>query len=99
MNFVRNKHSEYTTIAESKDNFRIELMKKVGIDDQNQLINLSKELEEIFGPHSQLSENKIDKYFTDNNVPFIARNREEILDTLLGCHLKIFPKNLGPIMI
>ena len=90
MDFIKNKQSEYTILAESKDNYRIELMKKVGIDDQNKLINLSKELEEIFGPHSQLSENKIDKYFTENNIPFIARNRDEIIGYIVGIPLENF---------
>ena len=90
MEFEKNKPSEYAVIAESKDHFRIELMKKVGTDDQNQLINLSMELEEIFGPHSQLSQNKINKYFTEGNMPFIARNKEEIIGYIIGIPLEKF---------
>ena len=90
MKFEENIPSEYTVIAESKDHFRIELMKKVGIEDQNQLIYLSMELEEIFGPHSQLSENKINKYFNESNMPFIARNKGEIIGYIIGIPLEKF---------
>ena len=77
-------------IASSRNNFRIELIHKIGKNDLNDLIETSKELVDIFGEYALLSERNIPKYFNDNTLPFIARYNNTIIGYIIGVPLEYF---------
>ena len=90
MNLDKENNSKIKLIAESSNNFRIELIKDLGEQDSNQIIELSKELEPIFGMDTLINSNNIDKYFNDNTFPFIARLNNKIIGFIVGVPLEIF---------
>ena len=60
--------------------FQIELVKKIGENDHEVLIEISKALSEQFGPETELTSTTINLYFNrDGSIPFIARYRGEII--------------------
>ena len=66
MNLKKNKYisdSETKLIAESSNNLRIELIRKIGSDDRIQIIELSKELKVEFGEDALISNKKPDPCF------------------------------------
>ena len=85
-----NLSSQSDIIASSKYNFQIELIKKVGIDDMEKIIDISRELVEIFGPHSLLTEKNTQKYFNDKTLPFIARYKGSVIGYIIGVPLEYF---------
>ena len=64
--------------------FQIELVKKIGGNDHDILIKISKVLEEKFGPETVLTPSTIELYFNrDGSVPFIARLRGKIIGYII----------------
>ena len=85
--------SEYKLMAESSNNFRIELIKDIGSNDKIQVIELSKELKVEFGEEAIISNNNIDKYFNRNTFPFIARIDNKIIGFIVGAPLEYFSRD------
>ena len=91
MNLKSNKNildSETKLIAESSNNLRIELIKKIGSNDRMQIIELSKQLKTEFGEDALISNNKVDKYFNRSTFPFIARVGGKIVGFIIGFFCK-----------
>ena len=82
--------SKSNIIASSQHNFQIELIKKVGDKDIDKIIKISEELVDIFGRHSLLNENKINKYFNSNTMPLAARYKDFIIGYIIGVPLEYF---------
>ena len=82
--------SIYQTIAEASNSLKIKLIKQLGEDNKNEIINLSKELEPTFGPESILTTSNIDKYFNKNTYPFIAEFNNAIIGFISGVPLEVF---------
>ena len=82
--------SEYKIIAESSNDLRIELIKKINEVDIIQIAELSKELESIFGVNSSFNSTNINKYFNKNTFPFITRLNGEIIGFIVGVPLENF---------
>ncbi len=77
-------------IAESSNNLKIEIIKKLNESDLGQIIQLSKELEIIFGNNSSFNSINIKKYFNINTYPFIARHNDIIIGFIIGVPLEHF---------
>ena len=77
-------------IAASAYNFRVELIEKIGNEDANEIINISKDLSEIFGNDLLLTKDNILKYFSEETFPFIARHKGEIIGFIIGVPLENF---------
>tara|TARA_B100000131_G_scaffold304086_1_gene328774 strand:- start:510 stop:1061 length:552 start_codon:yes stop_codon:yes gene_type:complete len=90
LNLNNHIDSESHIIASSKYDFQIELIKKTGNNDTEKIIEISKELVDIFGPHALLTEKNIHKYFNSKTLPFIARNKKEIIGYIIGVPLEYF---------
>ncbi len=82
--------SDIKVIAASAYNFRIELVRKIGKDDIEGLINISKCLAEKFGKQALLTKTSIPKYFNSETIPFLARYKNEIIGYLIGVPLEYF---------
>ncbi|MAQ43760.1 MAG: hypothetical protein CMG25_04655 [Candidatus Marinimicrobia bacterium] len=82
--------SIYQTIAEASNSLKIKLIKQLGDDDKNQIIELSKELGPIFGNDAILTISNIDKYFNKNTYPFIAEFNNHIIGFIIGVPLEVF---------
>tara|TARA_Y100001970_G_scaffold184198_1_gene224044 strand:+ start:42 stop:587 length:546 start_codon:yes stop_codon:yes gene_type:complete len=87
---MNKNNSTYETIAEASDSLKIKLIKQLGDNDKNQIINLSKELEPIFGSDAILTTSNIDKYFNNNTYPFIAEFNNSIIGFIIGVPLEVF---------
>ena len=85
--------SEVKVIASSAYQFRIELVKKVGKDDINGLIDVSKFLANKFGQQALLSKTNIHKYFNKDTLPFVARFKGEIIGYIIGVPLEHFKQD------
>ena len=73
--------------------FQIELVKKIGKNDHEVLIEISKALSEQFGPETELTSTTINLYFNrDGSIPFIARYRGEIIGYIIGVPLETLDK-------
>ena len=81
-------------IASSNNIFNIELVKNINQNDIIEIIDISKDLEKIYGSNSLLTENNISKYFNDKTLPFIARYKNKIIGFIIGVPLEYF-KNQG----
>ena len=77
-------------IAESTNNLRVELIKEIGLEDSIEIINLSKELHQIFGENAIINKNNIKKYFNRSTYPFIARLNNKIIGFIIGAPLEVF---------
>ena len=78
-------------IASSALNFQVELMERVGEQDIPQLILISEHLVEEFNESARLTKTSIRKYFNyPHTLPFIARNRGEIVGYIIGVPLEFF---------
>ena len=95
--------SEIKVIASSAFSFRIELILDLGLDDLDDICNISKNLANIFGNDFLLNENNVLKYFNKNTLPFVARFKGEIIGYIIGVPIEFFnqeswaryDKNLG----
>ena len=90
LNINKEDKSIINLIAESSNNLRIELVLNLGINDKEEIINLSKELEPTLGLKSVISDNNIDKYFSKTTFPFIARLDKRIIGFIVGVPLENF---------
>ena len=88
LNILEQTDSE--VIASSMNNFKIELIHKIGQNDLKDLVETSQDLVEIFGEHALLSERNIQKYFNDDTLPFIARYNDTIIGYIIGVPLENF---------
>lgn len=78
-------------IASSSFGFQVELMERVGEEDIPQLILISDHLVEEFDESARLTKTSIRKYFNyPHTLPFIARNRSEIIGYIIGVPLEFF---------
>ena len=82
--------SEVKIIASSAFNFRIELVKKIGVDDYDKIFEISHDMANVFGNKFLLTENNILKYFNENTLPFLARNKGEIIGYIIGVPIEHF---------
>ncbi len=82
--------SEVKVIASSAYQFRIELVKKVGKDDLDGLVDVSQYLADKFGKQALLTKTNIHKYFNKDTLPFIARYKGEIVGYIIGVPLEHF---------
>ena len=77
--------SEVDEIA-SSDNFTIELIKRLGKNDYDPLIEISHSLAEEYGEKYILNNNTIEKYFNrEGSLPIIARFQKKSLDISSVC--------------
>ena len=73
--------------------FQIELMKYVGTNDYESLIEISKSLVPEYGKPALLTPNTIQTYFNrKGSLPFIARYRGEIIGYIIGIPIEILNK-------
>ena len=77
-------------IAESSNNLRVELVREIGLEDSIEIINLSKELNQLFGENALINKNNIKKYFNQFTYPFIARLNNKIIGFIIGVPLEVF---------
>ena len=57
---------------------------------QSSIIKISKDLSDIFGNNSLLTEDNIHKYFNHNTLPFIASFNKKIIGYIIGVPLEYF---------
>ena len=77
-------------IAESSNKLKIEQVISLGYEDEKEIIELSKDLDSIFGVNNIITENNINKYFNEQTFPFIARLDEKIIGFIIGVPLEKF---------
>ena len=91
-NIKSNHCSEMKKIATSGP-FQIELMKYVGTNDYDALIEISKSLIPEYGKPALLTPNTIQTYFNrKGSLPFIARYQGEIIGYIIGIPIEILNK-------
>jgi len=92
MNLLNNNDSDskLEIIAESSNNLRIELIRSIGLNDSIQIINLSKELDSLYGKDALIDNTNIKKYFNRNTYPFVARLDNNIIGFIIGVPLEVF---------
>ena len=83
-------NSQKQILAASSNNFQVELILDIGINDYPCLIEISKYLAKKFGNQALLTEKNIPKYFNKNTLPFIARYNKEIIGYIIGVPIEIF---------
>ena len=88
LNIVNKSNSEI--VASSSYNYKIELIKKIGSDDIENILNISKDLSNIYGKRLIISEDNILKYFNKDTLPFIARYKNKIIGYIIGVPLEYF---------
>ena len=84
------ENSQKQILASSSNNFQVELILDIGINDYPYLIEISKYLAKKFGNQALLTEKNIPKYFNKNTLPFIARYNKEIIGYIIGVPIEIF---------
>ena len=84
------ENSQKQVLASSSNNFQVELILDIGINDYPYLIEISKYLAREFGNQALLTEKNIPKYFNKNTLPFIARYNKEIIGYIIGVPIEIF---------
>tara|TARA_B100001250_G_C19790930_1_gene786453 strand:- start:312 stop:866 length:555 start_codon:yes stop_codon:yes gene_type:complete len=82
--------SEKEILATSSNNFQIELILSIGLDDFTNLMDISKYLAKKFGNQALLTEVNIPKYFNKNTLPFIARYNGNIIGYIIGVPIEHF---------
>ena len=82
--------SIYNIIAESSNSLKIKLLKELGSDDKDEIIELSKELQPVFGSDAILTISNIEKYFNNKTYPFIAEFNNRIIGFIIGVPLEVF---------
>jgi len=88
LNIVNKSSSQI--VASSSYDFKIELIKSIGSDDIQNILDISKDLSEIYGNRLIMNNDNIHKYFNDNTLPFIARYKKEIIGYIIGVPLEHF---------
>jgi len=87
------EESQVKVIASSAYQFRVELVKKVGKDDLQGLMDVSQFLANKFGKQALLTKTNIHKYFNKDTLPFIARFKGEIIGYIIGVPLEHFKQD------
>ena len=77
-------------IASSNNVFSIELVEKISYKSAMDIIDISKDLEKIYGPNALLNEENITKYFNTNTLPFIAKYNNKIIGFIIGAPIEYF---------
>tara|TARA_B100000614_G_scaffold261296_1_gene290436 strand:+ start:1628 stop:2182 length:555 start_codon:yes stop_codon:yes gene_type:complete len=77
-------------IASSNDNFTIELLTSLDDITAKNILIVSEDLKNIYGPNSILNHSNINKYFNDTTLPFIAKYNNEIIGFIIGAPLENF---------
>ena len=81
--------SEVDEIA-SSGNFTIELIKRLGENDYDPLIEISHSLADEYGEKYILNDNTIGKYFNrEGSLPIIARFQKKIIGYIIGMPLEL----------
>ena len=87
-----NQASNSKVIA-SSGSFKIELIDKIGGQDNDALIEISKTLEKEYGDRSVLNKKTIDLYFNrDGSLPLIARFKNDIIGYIIGLPIELLSK-------
>ncbi len=82
-----------TKVIASSGSFKIELIDKIGAQDNDDLIEISKTLEKEYGKRSVLNEKMIDLYFNrDGSLPLIARFKNDIIGYIIGLPIELLSK-------
>ena len=82
-----------TKVIASSGTFKIELIKKIGKSDAEDLIEISKSLAAEYGSRSLLNEKTIDIYFNrESTLPLIARSQDSIIGYIIGLPLESLSK-------
>ena len=85
--------SSITTNIASSGTFKIELIKKIGDSDKEDLIEISKSLAAEYGSRSLLTEKTIDIYFNrESTLPIIARSNNNIIGYIIGLPIESLSK-------
>tara|TARA_B100000900_G_C20530300_1_gene696027 strand:+ start:133 stop:687 length:555 start_codon:yes stop_codon:yes gene_type:complete len=77
-------------IASSNDNFTIELLTSLDDLTAKNILTVSEDLRDIYGPNSILNESNIKKYFNETTLPFIAKYNNQIIGFIIGAPLENF---------
>ena len=77
-------------IASSKDSFNIELIESLDDKTAQDIINISKDLKDIYGPNSILTNDNIHKYFNNTTLPFLAKINNNVIGFIIGASLENF---------
>jgi len=84
----QNKNSKTKVIA-TGGQFQVELIKFIGENDYDSLIEISESLVEDYGQGSRLTEATINTYFNKiGSFPFIARHHNQIIGYIIGVPLE-----------
>ena len=83
-------NSKVEIIAASAYNFQIELIKEIGKNDLEDILNISVDLSKIYGDHIFIDKNNIAKYFNKKTLPFVARFNNKIIGFIIGVPLEYF---------
>ncbi len=77
-------------VASSSYDYKIELIKNIGLDDIENILKISTDLSEIYGNRLIINKDNILKYFNSETLPFIARYKKEIIGYIIGVPLEYF---------
>ena len=66
-------------VASSSYDYKIELIKNIGLDDIENILKISTDLSEIYGNRLIINKDNILKYFNSKTLPFIARYKKKLL--------------------
>ena len=77
-------------VASSSYDYRIEIIEDIGQDDIDNIIEISKDLSDVFGNNFLMTNNNIIKYFNENTLPFIARYKGQIIGYIIGAPIEYF---------
>ncbi|MCH7496800.1 MAG: GNAT family N-acetyltransferase [Candidatus Marinimicrobia bacterium] len=94
LTFNISEKSRTRVIAFSPDEFRIELMEYVGVEDIPVLMEVSESLASEYGSSARLTKTTIRKYFNyPKTLPFVARFRGVIVGYIIGVPLEYFARD------
>ena len=86
----QNNATSVTDVIASSGSLDIELIKSLGTNDYESLIEISISLAEKYGKKYSLTKNTIDKYFNRiGSLPIIARFHNEIIGYIIGMPLEL----------
>ena len=82
-----------THVIASSGTFQVELVEHAGSNDNKKLIEVSESLAKEYGPAARLTSNTIQTYFNrKGTLPFIARDRGEIVGYMIGVPLEMLSR-------
>ena len=86
---IENK-STVKIVASSSYDYRIEIIEHIGQNDIDNIIEISKDLSDVFGNNFLMTSSNITKYFNKNTLPFIARYKGKIIGYIIGVPIEHF---------